>query len=160
MSDSSSLSEVEVSPSSDSLDTLIGLSTETGRTTAVTPSSSSEGLAASSDAALASSDSSRPETPRQEGNAQVQNGGPSRVPLTAPSSGDHAELAAAAAASRPAAVQNTERAPTARGKATAPGPAVDLLVILQQMQEQQLQNQLQQQQQQQQYQQHSDERIS
>ena len=36
MSDSSSLSEVEVSPSSDSLDTLIGLSKETGRTTAVT----------------------------------------------------------------------------------------------------------------------------
>ena len=67
MSDSSSLSEVEVSPSSDSLDTLIGLSTETGRTTAVTPSSSSEGLAASSDAAVASSDSSRPETPAKRG---------------------------------------------------------------------------------------------
>ena len=140
MSDSSSLSEVEFSPSSDSLDTLIGLSTETGRTTAVTPSSSSEGLAASSDPTLASSDSSWPETPRQEGNGRVQNGDPSRVPLAGPSSGDHVELAAAAAASRPAAVHNTEGATTSRGKATAPGPAV---------QEQQPQNQLQQQQQQQ-----------
>ena len=82
MSDSSSLSEVEVSPSSDSLDTLIGLSTETGRTTAVTPSSSSEGLAASSDAAVASSDSSWPETPRQEGNNRIQDGEPSGVPLS------------------------------------------------------------------------------
>ena len=129
MSDSSSLSEVELSPSSDSLDTLIGLSTETGRTTAVTPSSSSEHQAASSDPTLASSDSSRPETPRQEGNGRVQNGDPSRVPLAAPSSGDHAELAAAAAASRPAAAHNTERAPTARSEAMSPGPAVDLLVI-------------------------------
>ena len=93
MSDSSSLSEVEVSPSSDSLDTLIGLSTETGRTTAVTPSSSSEGIAASSDAAAASSDSSRPETPRQEGNNRVQDGDPSGVPVAGPSSGGH--LAAA-----------------------------------------------------------------
>ena len=88
MSDSSSLSEVEVSPSSDSLDTLIGLSTETGRTTAVTPSSSSEGLAASSDAAVASSDSSRPETPRHEGNNRFKDGEPSGVPLAGPSSGD------------------------------------------------------------------------
>ena len=109
MSDSSSLSEVEESPSSDSLDTLIGLSTETGRTTAVTPSSSSEDQAASSDPTLASSDSSRPITPRQEGNGQVQNGDPSRVPLAAPSSGDHAEHAAAAAASWPAAAHNTAR---------------------------------------------------
>ena len=92
-------------------------------------------------------------TPAWPGPRPLQNGHPSRVPLAGPSSGDHAELAAAAAASRPAAVHNTERAPTARGEATAPGPAVDLLVILQQMQEQQLQNQLQQQQQQQEYQQ-------
>ena len=139
MSDSSSLSEIEVSPSSDSLDTLIGLSTETGRTTVVTPSSSSEGIAASSDAAAASSDSSRPETPRQEGNNRVQDGDPSGVPLSGPSSGGPVELATAAAASRPAAaVHNTEGAPTARGVATAPDPAVNLLGILHQMQEQQL----------------------
>ena len=62
------LAELEEPPSSDSLDTLIGLSTETGRTTAITPASLSEGLAASSDAAAASSDLSRPETPCQEGN--------------------------------------------------------------------------------------------
>ena len=144
MSDSSSLSELEVSPSSDSLDTLIGLSTETGRTTVVTPSSSSEGIAASSDAAAASSDSSRPETPRQEGNNRVQDGDPSGVPAAGPSSGGHAQLAIAAAGSLPAAVHHTEGAPTARGDPAAPDPAVNLLGLLHQIQEQQLQTQLRQ----------------
>ena len=149
MSDSSSLSEIEVSPSSDSLDTLIGLSTETGRTTVVTPSSSSEGIAASSDAAAASSDSSRPETPRQEGNNRVQDGDPSGVPAVGPSSGGPGELATAGASSRPApAVHHTEGAQIAWGEASAPNPAVNLLGLLHQIQEQQVQTQLQQQQQQ------------
>ena len=147
MSDSSSLSEVEVSPSSDSLDTLIGLSTETGRTTVVTPSSSSEGIAAPSDAAAASSDSSRPETPRQDGD-------PSGVTAAEPSSGGPGDLATAGATGRPApAVHHTEGAQIARGEASAPNPAVNLLGLLHQIQEQQLQTQLRQQQQQQQYQQ-------
>ena len=135
MSDSSSLSEPEAS--SDSLDTLIGFSTETGRNTVVTPSSSSEGIAASS----------RPETPRQDGN-------PSGVPAAEPSSGGPGDLAAAGATGRPApAVHHTEGAQIARGEASAPNPAVNLLGLLHQIQEQQLQTQLRQQQQQQQYQQ-------
>ena len=147
MSDSSSLSELEVPPSSNSLDTLIGLSTETGRTTVVTPSLSSEGKAASSDAAAASSDSSRPETPRQEGNR-------SGVLAAEPSSGGPGDLATTGVTGRPApAAHHTEGAQIARGEAPAPNPAVNLLGLLHQIQEQQLQTQLQQQQQQQQYQQ-------
>ena len=130
MSDSSSLSEPEASPSSDSLDTLIGFSTETGRTTVVTPSSSSEGIAASSDAAAASSDSSRPETPRQDGD-------PSGVTAAEPSSGGPGDLATAGATGRPApAVHHTEGAQIARGEASAPNPAVNLLGLLHQIQEQ------------------------
>ena len=125
MSESSSISDVEVSPSTDSLDTLIGLSTETGRTTAVSPSSSSAGPPASSDAALASSDSeSRPVTPRQEGGNRTQNGDQTGVGRPAPSSGAHDEPTAAAASAA----------------TTGPGlsdPAVDLLVMLHGMQEQQ-----------------------
>ena len=94
---------------------------------------------------------------RQEGNNRIQDGDPSGVPLSGPSSGGPAELATAAAASRPAAaVHNTEGAPTARGEATAPDPAVNLLGILHQMQEQQLQAQLQQQQ----YQQHQQQMLA
>ena len=147
MSDSSSVSEIEVSPSTDSLDTLIGLSTETGRTTAVSPSSSSAGPEASSDAALASSDSdSRPETPRQEGDNRTQNGDRSGVSRPEPPSGGYAELTAAAASAA----------------ATGPGPsdpAVNLLGMLHQMQENQLRAQLQQQQFQQQ-QQHQQEMLA
>ena len=141
MSESSSVSDIEVSPSTDSLDTLIGLATETGRTTAV-----SAGPPASSDTALASSDSeSRPVTPRQEEGHRTQNGHQSRVGRPAPPSGAHDEPAAAAASAA----------------TTGPGlsdPAVDLLAMLHRMQQsqqkqQQQQQQFQQQQQEQQQQQ-------
>ena len=140
MSDSSNLSELEEPPSLDSLDTLSGLSTEMGRTTAVTPSSSSEDQALS-DPTLASTDSSWPINSRQEGNGRLQNGDSSHVTVAALSSGDHAEHPATAAASRPAAGHNTERAAPARGEATSPSQPVDLLLILQQMQQQQIQQQ-------------------
>ena len=109
---------------------MIGLSTETGRRTAVTPSSSSEdkGLL---DPTLASSDLSQPVTPRQEGNDRLQNGDPSPVPLEVPSSGDHAEHPTA---------HNMEKATPARGEATVPNPPENLLLILQHMQQQQLQH--------------------
>ena len=145
MSDSSSLSEVEVSPSSDSLNTLIGLSTETGRTIAVSPSSLSEDQAASTDPTLASTDSSRPITPPKRGTIKFKMATQAASPWQRPLAAAHA---AAAAASRPAAAHNTEGAATARGEATAPSPAVDLLLILRQMQEQQRQQQEQQLQQQ------------
>ena len=150
---SSNLSEVEEPQSSDSLDTMLELSTETGRTTAVAASSSSEDQALL-DPTLASSDSSWPVTPRQEGNGRLQNGNPSDTPLAAPYSGDHTEETAAAAASRPAATRHAEvrgqqhsaqnidaaqSAAPARSEATAPTPPVDLLLILQQMQQQQQQ---------------------
>ena len=136
MSDSSNLSELEEPLSSDSLDTVIGLSTKTGRTTVVTPSSSSEDQALS-DPTLASSDSSRPITPGQEGNGRLQNGHSNSVPVAGPSSGDQVEHPAAAAASRSAAGRPT------RGKAPGPSQPVDLLLILKQMQQQQLQQQQQ-----------------
>ena len=136
MSESSSVSDIEVSPSTDSLDTLIGLSTETGRTTAVSTSSLSAGPPASSDTALASSDSeSRPVTPRQEGGIRTQNGDLTGVGRPAPSSGAHEEPTAAAASAA----------------TTGPGlsnPAVDLLGMLHRMQQFQQQKQQQQQQQQ------------
>ena len=73
MSYSSSLSEaLALEPEvSDSLDTMLGLSTETGRETAVTPSSSS-GTQALTDPTLASSESSRPPTPPLEGRGRPQ----------------------------------------------------------------------------------------
>ena len=139
MSDSSSLSEEEVSPATDSLETLIGLSTETGRNTAVTPSSS-EGLAISSDAAVASSDSSRPETPRHAGNNQVQYGEQSGLGAAAPSGGHPPQLVSG----RPAAVPQGESAASAGG-GTGPEPTNDLLGFLQQMQAQTFRSQQQQQ---------------
>ena len=97
---------------------------------------------------------------RQEGNNRIQDGDPSGVPLSGPSSGGPAELATAGATSRPAAaVHHTEGAPTARGEASAPDPAGNLLGLLHQIQEQQLQTQLQQQQQQQQYQQQQQQKM-
>ena len=84
MSESSSLSEVMEPQSSDSLDTMLGLSTVTGRETAVTPSSSS-GTQALTDPSLASSDSSRPQTPHQEGKGRPKDDGPSGVILAPPS---------------------------------------------------------------------------
>ena len=80
MPDSSNSSELEEPLSSDSLDTMIGISTETGRTTATTLFSSSEDQALS-DPTLTSSDSRQPITPRQEGNGRLQNGDPSCVPV-------------------------------------------------------------------------------
>ena len=132
MSESSSLSELEPPPSSDSLDTLIGLATETGRTTVATPSSSSGGIAASSDAVAASSDSSRPRTPRQHGD-------PSSVYAGAPSSGGAGNFASTGVTGH-----HTEEAQIARGKSAAPNPAVNLLELLRQIQEQQLLQQQQQ----------------
>ena len=117
MSDSSILSsESPPIPSSDSLDTTIGLATETGRATAVASSSSSENLPLS-DPTL-TSDSSRPITPQPQGGGQDQNGDSYRVPRAAPSGGhrEHTD-AAAAAGSRPAAVHSPERAATAAGEA-------------------------------------------
>ena len=102
MSDSSNLSE---EGTSDSLDTMIGFSTETGGTRAVASSSFSEDQPLS-DPTLASSDSSRPITPRPEEDGQFQNGGASRGPprVPAPSGGSPEEPSpAAAAASRPVA---------------------------------------------------------
>ena len=136
MSESSSISDVEFSPSTDSLDTLIGFATETGRTKAVSPSSSSAGPPASSDNALASSDSeSRPVTPRTAEGDRTQNGHQDRVGRPAPPSGAHNEPAAAAASA----------ATTGPGP---PGPPVDLLAMLNRMQQQFQQQQVQQQQQQ------------
>ena len=152
MSESSSISDVEVSPSTDSLDTLIGFATETGRTTAVSLSSSSAGPPASSDNALASSDSeSRPVTPRQEEGNRTQNGHQGRVGRPAPPSGAHDEPAAAAAS---AATTGPGPGPGPR----LPEPALDLLAMLNRMQQsqqkqQQQQQQFQQQQQEQQQQQ-------
>ena len=125
----SSISDIELSPSTDSLDTLIGFATETGRTTAVSPSSSSAGQPASSDNALASSDSeSRPVTPRAAEGEGAQNGRPDRVGLSTPSSGAHGEPAAAAASA-------------ATNGPGPPAPPVDLLAILTRMQAQQQQQQ-------------------
>ena len=124
MSDSSILSsESPPIPSLDSLDTTIGLATETGRATAVASSSSSENLPLS-DPTL-TSDSSRPITPQAQGGGQDQNGDSYRVPRAAPSGRprEHAD-AAAAAGSRPAAVHSPERAATAAGEEPSlPAPA-------------------------------------
>jgi hypothetical protein len=79
MPDSSNSSESEEPLSSDSLDTMIGLSTETGRTKATTHSSSSEDQALS-DPPLTSRESRQPITPCQEGNGRLQNGDLSRSP--------------------------------------------------------------------------------
>ena len=106
MSDSSSLSEVTEPQSSDSLDTMLGLSTETGRETAVTPTSSS-GTQALTDPTLTSSDSSQPAIPRQEGRGRLQDDNPSGDLLAPPSNGSPAEQNSAAAASRPAAARHT-----------------------------------------------------
>jgi len=139
MSDSSSLSEEEVSPATDSLETLIGLSTETGRNTAVTPSSS-EGLAISSDAAVASSNSSRPETPRHEGNNPVQDGERSGVGAAAPSSGQAPQLVG-----RLAAAPHGESETSAGGQRTGPEPTSDMLGFLREMQLQTVRSQQEQQ---------------
>ena len=92
-------------------------------------------------------------TPAWPGPRTRQDGDPSSIPAAEPSSGP-GELATAGATGRPApAVHHTEGAQIARGEASAPNPAVNLLGLLHQIQEQQVQTQLQQQQQQQQYQQ-------
>ena len=85
---SSEASETVEPESSGSLETMLGFSTETGRATALTPSSSS-GAQALSNPTLDSSESSRPATPPVErgqpapgpwpGPGPQQNGGPSGV---------------------------------------------------------------------------------
>ena len=93
-------------------------------------------------------------TPAWPGPRTRQDGDPGSVTAAEPSSGGPGDLATAGATGRPApAVHHTEGAQIARGEASAPNPAVNLLGLLHQIQEQQLQTQLRQQQQQQQYQQ-------
>ena len=128
MSESSG-SDVELSPSTDSLDTHIGFATEAGRTTAVSQSSSSAGQPPSLDNALVSSDSESSPVPPQAAEGEgTQNGRPDRVGLPAPPTGEHGEPAAAGAS-----------APT-----TGPGhqpPPADILAILASIQAQQQQQQ-------------------
>ena len=71
-----------------------------------------------------------------------QNGDSYRIPRAAPSGGhrEHAN-AAAAAGSRPAAAHSPERVATAAGEVRTPRTAVDILLILQQLQEPQFQQQ-------------------
>ena len=163
MSDSSiESSEGPPVPSSDSLDTTIGFSTETGRATAVAFTSSSEENVPLSDPTL-TSDSSRPVTPRPQGGGQGQDGGSYRVPRAGPSSvqREHAGAAAAAvrsperaapgageqpslpapAASRPGANSDIEGPATAQATAGNPGQPPNLLQVLWQMQWQQMQQQ-------------------
>ena len=125
----SSVSDVELSPSTDSLDTHIGFATEAGRTTAVSQSSSSAGQPPSLDNALVSSDSESSPVPPQAAEGEgTQNGRPDRVGLPAPPTGEHGEPAAAGAS-----------APT-----TGPGhqpPPADILAILASIQAQQRQQQ-------------------
>ena len=92
----SSVSDVELSPSTDSLDTLIGFATEAGRTTVVSQSSSSAGQPASSDNALGSSDSES-DAPRPTKVGRAQNGRQGSGEQPAPSSGERTELTEAAA---------------------------------------------------------------
>ena len=136
MSYSSSLSEALEPESSNSLDTMLGLSTKTGQETAVTPSSSSR-TQALTDPTLASSESSRPPTPPLErrgrpppapwpGPQPSQDGGPSAPHLALPLGGDPAEQysAAPASGSVPAshtAVSGQQR--PAQNTGAAPGPA-------------------------------------
>ena len=80
MSDVSELSDVELSPSTDSLDTLMGFETEAGRTTVVSQSSSSVNQPASSENAIGSSDSeSIHVSPRAAKGEGTQDGRPDRV---------------------------------------------------------------------------------
>ena len=90
----SSISDVELSPSTDSLDTHIGFATEAGRTTAVSQSSSSAGQPPSLDNALVSSDSESSPVPPHAAEGEGQNGRPGRVGVPAPSAGEHSEPAA------------------------------------------------------------------
>ena len=128
MSESSG-SDVELSPSTDSLDTHIGFETEAGRTTAVSQSSSSAGQPPSLNNALVSSDSESSPVPPQAAEGEgTQNGCPDRVGLPAPPTGEHGEPVAAGAS-----------APT-----TGPGhqpPPADILAILASIQAQQRQQQ-------------------
>ena len=129
VSDVSELSDVELSPSTDSLDTLMGFATEAGRTTVVSQSSSSVNQPASSDNALGSSDSeSIHVSPRAAKGEGTQDGRPDRVGLPETSTGQQGELAKAGAS-----------APT-----TGPGhppPPVDMLAMLISLQAQQKQQQ-------------------
>ena len=129
MSDVSELSDVELSPSTDSLDTLMGFETEAGRTTVVSQSSSSVNQPASSDNAIGSSDSeSIHVSPRAAKGEGTQDGRADRVGLPETSTGQQGELAKAGAS-----------APT-----TGPGhppPPVDMLAMLISLQAQQKQQQ-------------------
>ena len=140
---------------------MLGLSTETGRETAVT-SSSYLGTQALTDPTLALSDSSRPQTPHQEGRGQPQDGGPSGVILAPPSGGGPAVQNSAASVSRPAPASHTavrgQQHPAQNTGATlgsapcrgdalgprrppagAPTPLLDILQVLQHMQHLQMQ---------------------
>ena len=116
----SDTSEALEPESSDSLDTMLGLSTETGRDTAVTPSFSL-GTQALSELTLGSSQSSRPPTPPTVGRGRPpqapwsgpwapHNGGPSGPHLASPRGGDTAEQSPAALASGPAPPATQRRA--------------------------------------------------
>ena len=147
MSESDSGSDdIEVSPSTDSLDTLIGLATSAGRDTAVSTTSSSAGLPVSSDNPLPSSDSSesRAVTPRPTESGRAQNGRQGSGEQPAPTSGEHTEATAAAASA----------ATTGPGGKSA-NPTTELLKMLHNMQLSQ-----QQQQQQQQFQQQQQEMLA
>ena len=120
--------------SSDSLDTMLGLSTEKWRETAVTPSSFL-GTHTLTDPTLASSDSNQPPTPHQEGRGRPQDGGPSGH--TAVRGQQHpAQIMGASPGSVPS--RGNALGP-GRPPAGAPTPPVDTLQVFQHMQHLQMQ---------------------